>query len=224
MLTPAVSYNYDIQTATCLNCGRGFLFKPQYSKGLFCSRECWSEYQRSHSEAIVKACLNCGSLFSVPPSKQRSKHTFCTVACMREYRAETGYGVRPSRLRMTRTCPTCGCTFTTYPSQDCHFCSKECYGKSRKGVHVIRKNAWGFRVRIKNVVIRRDGNVCRICGKENMKKGESALHHITPFKIVKNFELDNLVLLCQDCHKAVHKGKISQEEVRDAVAKRPQFA
>lgn len=49
---------------------------------------------------------------------------------------------------------------------------------------------------------------CARCG-GSLVRGEAELHHLVPKGLDedKMFDLDNIVLLCADCHRAVHINK-----------------
>ena len=47
----------------------------------------------------------------------------------------------------------------------------------------------------------RDNHMCGVCGyEENLD-----VHHIVPWARVQEHKLDNLITLCKDCHKEMHK-------------------
>jgi len=68
--------------------------------------------------------------------------------------------------------------------------------------NIINKkiNSWTKSIRIK--IIQRDNDVCVLCG-----NSFNVIHHIEKWadNIANRFEITNLVLLCKDCHKKVHK-------------------
>ncbi len=53
----------------------------------------------------------------------------------------------------------------------------------------------------KEEVIQRDGNKCRVCGKEQ----SLSIHHILPHSLNGLDSPENLMQLCQECHKKVSK-------------------
>lgn len=70
---------------------------------------------------------------------------------------------------------------------------------------------------IKTFVLNRDLYICQVCGKPNV----NIVHHIvelTPVNINNptiTLNADNLITLCEECHRCVHGDYIhSKEEVR----------
>lgn len=62
---------------------------------------------------------------------------------------------------------------------------------------------------------KRDNAACQKCGKRNAKgmKHSFAIHHIESFSIKeKRADVNNLVLLCTDCHQWVHSKKNKNKE------------
>lgn len=50
----------------------------------------------------------------------------------------------------------------------------------------------------------RDLYTCQICGSTEHSEG----HHILNYQFGGSAAVDNIVTLCQNCHKQVHRGKI----------------
>jgi hypothetical protein len=72
----------------------------------------------------------------------------------------------------------------------------------------MEKTRRGFAV-IRGAIRERDGNCCRICG----APGYLEVHHIVPVAQGGTNEAINLIALCQDHHRAVHRGEFTQEEL-----------
>ena len=51
---------------------------------------------------------------------------------------------------------------------------------------------------------KRDLYVCQVCGSKLKPEG----HHIINYQYGGAADVDNIVTLCQACHKAVHRGAI----------------
>ena len=64
----------------------------------------------------------------------------------------------------------------------------------------VQKNFWNVR----EYVLYRDGHTCQHCGKSNTVLN---VHHIES-RQTGGDRPDNLITLCESCHKAYHKGKI----------------
>ena len=50
----------------------------------------------------------------------------------------------------------------------------------------------------------RDWHTCQICGSKTHTEG----HHLFDFFFGGSSDIDNIITLCHDCHKQVHKGLI----------------
>lgn len=50
----------------------------------------------------------------------------------------------------------------------------------------------------------RDGYICQACGSTSKPEG----HHMFDYQFGGAANVDNIVTLCQKCHKQVHRGKI----------------
>lgn len=48
----------------------------------------------------------------------------------------------------------------------------------------------------------RDNYTCQVCGSKNKVEG----HHIIDHQFSGAASTDNIISLCHDCHKSVHKG------------------
>lgn len=51
----------------------------------------------------------------------------------------------------------------------------------------------------------RDHRICQVCGSTDHAEG----HHILDFAFGGAADKDNIITLCHECHKDVHKGLIS---------------
>lgn len=56
---------------------------------------------------------------------------------------------------------------------------------------------------IREICLNRDGRRCQICGEVNKKL---EIHHIVPWRISHNDDLDNLMSVCRPCHISLEKG------------------
>ncbi len=51
----------------------------------------------------------------------------------------------------------------------------------------------------------RDGGVCQICGSTTHPEG----HHMVDYQFGGVASVENIVTLCRECHKEVHRGNYS---------------
>lgn len=73
--------------------------------------------------------------------------------------------------------------------------------KSSKSRAKANNKTW---TKQRDIVLERDGNKCKVC--ESIDKLH--VHHIIPFKESQSHEVENLITLCEDCHKIVGKNKL----------------
>jgi 5-methylcytosine-specific restriction endonuclease McrA len=98
-------------------------------------------------------------------------------------------------------CPYCGGHEIVYgetPPNHIDARCKDC-GNYIKFVKAIDEKNWS------ELVKRRDGLICQICGKVLTKKTAHA-HHLIPKNIAPQYSLDltNGIVLCIDCHHRIH--------------------
>lgn len=53
--------------------------------------------------------------------------------------------------------------------------------------------------RIRNKILERDGQKCSFCGKTKSQQ-RLQVHHIIPYDVCRNHNIDNLITLCATCH------------------------
>jgi len=122
----------------CEHCGNEFEVwesKLKQSRGKFCSRKCYLEYEEK--EKMKVKCLNCGREFVAFPSEiKKDKGKFCSFDC---------YCIYVMR-RVKVVCPGCGKEFEVRKSEINkavgNFCSLECYWnylRSEKGREFIER-------------------------------------------------------------------------------------
>lgn len=62
----------------------------------------------------------------------------------------------------------------------------------------------GVPIAIKQDIYNRDGIDCKLCFNE-IKEGDKQVHHIIPVSNQGTDDMNNLILLCRQCHLLVHK-------------------
>ena len=102
--------------ADCDGCGGRY-----FPRG-FRSRFCADCSPRRLPVAAAKACEHCGTTFPA----DRTDRKFCSRECVARAKSET------------RPCAICGTEFTAPPARRRKYCSIQCAGKAKRGVHVIK--------------------------------------------------------------------------------------
>lgn len=222
---------YYIEVATCKFCGESFLTDKHIPKK-FCSRSCSMKgkfdgennpfYGKTHSKE-VKAFLsikNSGSN-SYWYGRKHSAETKEKLSKLRKGKANPFYGKthtpdvrrRVSEKNSGENNFNYGKKWSTEQrlkiskSHKGKFVGKNNPNwkggitKERQSFYATRK--WKKAVRM---VWQRDNATCRLCG---TKKSDTELkfhiHHIVSFKVSElRADVDNLILLCRDCHVWVH--------------------
>ena len=72
--------------------------------------------------------------------------------------------------------------------------------KRRRQLYRDRREGLGNMKRLKELVILRDGNRCKKCGKRDLHGFDCTLDHIKPFFLDGTNDLKNLRILCAACH------------------------
>lgn len=181
--------NYSKETVKCSYCGEE-LERPKWHreqrKHHFCDHKCYSNYLKDGK--VLTNCVNCDKKILLSRYRYlRSENNFCSIDCINKwYTGRRCYNWKGGR-------------------------SSEYYGPD-----------WNEQRRR---VIKRDNNTCQHCGKpgEDIKLD---VHHKVPFgeferedvkedaDAIDRFDyeeankLDNLILLCESCHKKAELGSI----------------
>jgi len=134
----------------------------------------------------------------------------------------------------TVTCDHCGDEYECHRSRvgETRFCSKECQIEHSTGEN---HPAWTADGDARGTAFKRDSGVCQRCGRDVSESdagdGPTAeAHHIIPKAAGGPDTPENLVILCQDCHrqahealKTAHKRKPGVlQELRELITEGPQ--
>lgn len=169
----------------------------------------------------TKVCEFCGDSFTLPAYKMRNRR-FCSQDCMGA----------ASRKRVAVRCDACGVTFekTDRRVGAYNYCSMTCSrsqhaAKLVKGTGPGRGTRWDW---LRLAIIDERGDACEDCGisgaEHYAKHGHALhLHHITPYRISKSDDRDNLRLLCFDCHALIEPHVSSLKIVAGSLPVRRQF-
>jgi len=158
------------------------LFREEYPNMIF------------RSEKLSKICIE--NQIKVQYSNERNlckccgnpikwNQAFCSVKCAAEFKKTPIISVN---------CEYCGEAFYTKITSKARFCSRQCASKVCKNKKLTNKN--NYRDKIRN----KYGNQCAICNSfESLR-----VHHLDENH--RNNTEENLILLCESCHRKIHSG------------------
>ncbi len=178
----------------CINCNKISLI-PKYrlKTHKFCSRKCnWDYYNKNSKIAVY--CHICKKEFSVISCRQKTAK-YCSRKCY--------YKGRKNKGSINLKCEYCNNLFKTSPSKHKKFCSVNC------------RKEWQLKFGICKFIFVRKAfhrrgwiNKCSDCGYD-LYKDILGIHHIDHNK--NNNRLENLVVLCPNCHSIRHKKHIPHQ-------------
>jgi 5-methylcytosine-specific restriction endonuclease McrA len=159
---------------------------PEYRKtsALFCSRKCMALDARQQT---ISNCAECGSEFS-HISSRANKAKYCGPKCYHKAMSKKG--------KTQYQCQHCSVGFLGALSQNRKYCSKACVGKAAKEIFdpvftTVRKTMLK-----KGLILQ-----CNRCGYDAEIK-ILGVHHKDRNR--KNNALNNLEVLCPNCHSLEH--------------------
>lgn len=183
------------------------------------SKMCWTCFRKVRKQIFIeKICPVCKKPFKVDVNQVKyGNGIYCSKSCK-------GSG-SPSRKRerVRVQCASCQKDFDKRPIEvkrnkgDLHFCTPECWYE-----HNTQENHYGYTgttperqavyssrqwKRVAFQVWQRDNAECQRCqAKKRHDFNQLDIHHIVPFSksVELRCDINNLVLLCDDCHKWVH--------------------
>ena len=157
-------------------------------------------------QAKSKACEHCEKVFTISPSIG-DRQKFCSRECYREFKAIQAHNSW-AETREKQLCEHCNAEFLPRKFAGARqiYCSKKCqvaaigqrhYGKYNRGASYQSD----FKL-VRPTVLERD-KVCVLCGSDK----NLHVHHLDNSGRGEdcNNSLDNLAVLCGDCHSAIHK-------------------
>ena len=199
----------------CHQCSTPFVRKkPPQGLRVFCSRKCVALSQIKPSTGVFKKekrnpntkCLSCEKPIYRRPKNIKSGPVFCSLRC-------NGVFVRKPDV----LCVVCKIVITTkrgsVRSRKC--CSRACSNKARTGISYhqgspndkAKKNQ-----RLKDALVRSRGPRCEHCQHPNIPILH--VHHIKERSEGGSDDLDNLLLVCPNCHTTIHHGVQTFEEFK----------
>ena len=147
-------------------------------------------------------CQTCGKSFQADNREiNRGNAKYCSLSCA---------GKVPKSLQYQRVCTHCGTTYNS-SSKNSKYCSYSCKQKNyRKSQRVEGTN-------IKLLYKLFEDVPCEICG---WKETTRDLHHIQEVSQGGTNEVDNLISVCPNHHRMIHKNLISKDELYKIVENR----
>lgn len=150
----------------------------------------------------IKNCEECGIEFKIPMCRKNTAK-YCSKKCADLHRVD---GRRIDRVH--KNCIRCGKQFYEHR---CHaerrkFCSYKCANmdyESRSGGrgdgHFYNRTLWR---KLRKETLLRDKNICQKCGYSALRYMQ--VHHILFRRNGGHDGVDNLITLCNSCHRLVH--------------------
>ena len=164
---------------------------------------------------IEKDCIICNRIFSVPFGRRNVVNTCC------KYCQILALSWRKNQGRYI-LCKMCDKPIWVMPSRNHKFCSRKCHSLAMSvfpkemNLQIIqtgRKKYYGSNwISQRKRARKRDDYTCQKCGISEKNYGhELSVHHKTPFVYFETYleanQLENLVSLCEPCHREMHSGK-----------------
>jgi len=157
---------------------------------------------------ITLICLYCKKDFSVKPYR-KDKAICCSRKCLWHITREKREPFRLNKIigktahnnkSVAYKCLFCNKEFFDSPSRKRKYCSKQCVNKPIKELWKAK-----FTTVRKNMIRRGMVNECKKCG-YNQFPEILGIHHIDENR--ENNSLENLIVLCPNCHSLEHKKHI----------------
>lgn len=210
----------SVQLVDCQCCGKEFRPRRKGNKycGIRCRERYWHWRKRGHDSEnpkYTKPCRQCG--IEIRTNDQRK--AFCSARCNVAFQNAK----RKTTKTQTRECPVCATEFQPMQKRGVGrtYCSAKCRSKAnyerqrphQSGRHEEwRKknkwdgNWWG--------ALQRDEFTCQLCERQSFPsqwrtdRSKLVVHHLdgTGERANKNHELENLMTVCQPCHRLFHQG------------------
>ena len=207
----------------CTQCGSTFevdTTRRNWPHVKICSDDCRKaraaagKRKKYKSKKIApKNCKNCGNIFQ-PAQNIGARQKYCSRKCHNDAKRKKAHAKWADERRV-KHCSHCGNEFVPkkFAAGKQIYCSKDCQVRAIHKRHSGKYHRSGnyqqeFKV-MKPAVLDRD-KVCVLCGSEH----NPHIHHWDNSGQSKNCNnsLDNLAVLCGDCHSAIHKVTLARVE------------
>lgn len=186
------------------------------------------EYLGYFNDRIKMRCKTCGAVVERATSTARYKNISCENCRQAKQLRVDLINVLTSaiELKTPKTCKCCGMVFySKHP--DVVYCSEKCRRKSKRSSYKNRCKKYGVfydNTVTRKAVIKRDGNICQICGKvcnENDKRWGNigpdfpTIDHIIPLALGGEHTWENVQCACAICN-SYKRDLIEYEEEQNA--------
>lgn len=168
-------------------------------------------YNRGYRNFEERNCVICGYTMIVPKSLKS-----ITTCC--EYCRNVKITLKKSKGKYT-LCRVCDKPIWSQPKKNHQFCSKKCkdlgtsiFTYKRNIIRGNYKKYYGDNwLSQRERARKRDNYTCQRCGITEKEYGkELSVHHIKPFILFESYEeankLENLLSVCEPCHRKIHSG------------------
>jgi hypothetical protein len=154
---------------------------------------------------IERKCENCESLFMADPREvNRGNAKYCSLSC-------SSKNIRKNQEKIIKSCVVCNEHYET-KDKNSKYCSSIC--KQRHYREKLRKDD-NLSMKTYNRVFKKIG--CEICG---WNESTTDLHHIIPVSEGGINELNNLINVCPNHHRMIHKNLISEDKINEIIKNR----
>lgn len=208
---------------TCKNCNQEF--RPQGSRGKFCSRQCYWEYLRTKPQEyrvvqlVTLTCGTCGKVFERRRHEVRSKQSYCSIQCAAKANGPTNARPELRKPSIEMACQMCGKSFKIKASKSLkrRFCSRLCDSAFRTKYMVGASNPnhrhGQSQGSARTIANRFSPDKCIVCGWDI----STDVHHITPKAQGGTNDPYNLAVLCPNHHRMAKLDLISADDLRKLV-------
>jgi hypothetical protein len=154
-------------------------------------------------KTITKTCRFCEEKFQAPLKEhKRGNANFCSLSCGASWN-------NSQRKVYAFICKECQTEFKSF-SNHAKYCSKKCQQRYRN------RNSSGkykYRYHINNTINKLTStSLCSNCGWD---QSTCDIHHIIERKNGGTDDLNNLVIVCPNCHRLIHQGKLNPVTIKN---------
>jgi len=150
---------------------------------------------------VIQKCKHCQKNFEADSKEtKRGNAIFCSISCSASYR-------NLNKKKYQCTCTICQSNFEA-TTADSKFCSKPC---KYKGYRAKQQNT-----KISITTLQRifKDIPCELCGWNETTRD---IHHIVPVSKGGKNDINNVISVCPNHHRMIHKNLVSQEAIHIAL-------